>query len=194
VSRRAKPPRCDRAPALAPLDAWSATGPNAMSRLQLRYPCFGRWGSIPQHDAPSALFRALPAVSPNGLILLAPQSDGSVRRVLRLRKPSDSRCRGIRTTRFQASHFHAVAGAATLFFTLVSSRYECFSIIVSSNRRSRPGWRFSDCVAVASWSTSSCTTSRLLVLGGHSHRLKSKGKEVRQADAGGTDCSELGRR
>ena len=161
MSRRAKPPRCDRAPALAPLDAWSATGPNAMSRLQLRYPCFGRWGSIPQHDAPSALFRALPAVSPNGLILLAPQSDGSVRRVLRLRKPSDSRCRGIRTTRFQASHFHAVAGAAKLFFALVSSSHECSSIIVSSNTRSRPWAEIRRPRGGPSWWDSSCATPRI---------------------------------
>jgi hypothetical protein len=92
------------------------------------------------------LVRALPAVSPDGLTLRAPQSNGSVRRVLRFGKPNDSRRRRIRTTRFQPSRFRAVVDPAAPYFVLVSCRHECSSIIVSSGRRSRPGPRFGDLV------------------------------------------------
>jgi DNA replication protein DnaC len=69
--------------------------------------------------------------------------------------------------------------AASLFFALVSSRYERSSIIVSSNK-TFSAWAeiFGDPVAVAALVDRLVHHSEVLVLRGESYRLKGKGKEV----------------
>ena len=75
--------------------------------------------------------------------------------------------------------------AAALFFALVSSRYERSSIIVSSNK-TFSAWAeiFGDPVAVAALVDRLVHHAEVLVLRGDSYRLKGKGKEVLQGDAG----------
>jgi DNA replication protein DnaC len=76
--------------------------------------------------------------------------------------------------------------AAALFFALVSSRYERFSIIVSSNK-TFSAWAeiFGDPVAVAALVDRLVHHAEVLVLRGDSYRLKGKGKEVLQGDERG---------
>jgi len=75
--------------------------------------------------------------------------------------------------------------AAALFFALISSRYERSSIIVSSNK-TFSAWAeiFGDPVAVAALVDRLVHHAEVLVLRGDSYRLKGKGKEVLEADAG----------
>ena len=73
--------------------------------------------------------------------------------------------------------------AASLFFSLISSRYEQSSLIVSSNK-SFSGWAeiFGDAVAVAAMVDRLVHHSEVLVLKGDSYRLKGKNKEVIAAE------------
>ncbi len=73
--------------------------------------------------------------------------------------------------------------AASLFFSLVSSRYERSSLIVSSNK-SFSAWAeiFGDAVAVAAMVDRLVHHSEVIVLKGESYRLRGKGKEVMAAE------------
>jgi len=73
--------------------------------------------------------------------------------------------------------------AASLFFALVSSRYERSSLIVSSNK-TFSSWTeiFGDPVAVAALVDRLVHHAEVLVLRGESYRLKGKGKELLQGD------------
>jgi DNA replication protein DnaC len=69
--------------------------------------------------------------------------------------------------------------AASLFFSLISSRYERASMIVSSNK-SFSAWAeiFGDPVAVAAMADRLVHHAEVIVLRGDSYRLKGKGEEV----------------
>jgi DNA replication protein DnaC len=73
--------------------------------------------------------------------------------------------------------------AASLFFALVSSRYERSSLIVSSNK-TFSAWAeiFGDPVAVAALVDRLVHHAEVIVLRGESYRLKGKGKEVMQGE------------
>ena len=73
--------------------------------------------------------------------------------------------------------------AASLFFQLVSSRYERCSLIVSSNK-TFSAWAeiFGDAVAVAAMVDRLIHHSEVFVLKGDSYRLKGKSKEVTAAE------------
>ena len=73
--------------------------------------------------------------------------------------------------------------AASLFFSLISSRYEQNSLIVSSNK-SFSGWAeiFGDAVAVEAMVDRLVHHSEIIVLKGDSCRLKGKHKEVIAAE------------
>jgi DNA replication protein DnaC len=73
--------------------------------------------------------------------------------------------------------------AASLFFSLVSSRYERSSLIVTSNK-SFSAWAeiFGDAVAVAAMVDRLVHHSEVIVLKGESYRLRGKGKEVMAAE------------
>lgn len=73
--------------------------------------------------------------------------------------------------------------AASLFFSLVCSRYERSSLIVSSNR-SFSAWAeiFGDAVAVAAMVDRLVHHAEVIVLKGESYRLRGKGKEVIAAE------------
>lgn len=75
--------------------------------------------------------------------------------------------------------------AAALFFALISSCYERSSIIVSSNK-TFSAWAeiFGDPVAVAALVDRLVHHAEIVVLRGDSCRLKGKGKDVLQGDAG----------
>ena len=75
--------------------------------------------------------------------------------------------------------------AASLFFSLVSSRYERSSLIVSSNK-SFSAWAeiFGDAVAVAAMVDRLVHHAEVIVLKGESYRLRGKGKEVMGAETG----------
>ena len=75
--------------------------------------------------------------------------------------------------------------AATLFFALVSSRYERSSLIVSSNK-TFSGWAeiFGDPVAVAALVDRLVHHADVIVMRGESYRLKGKGRELMQAEQG----------
>ena len=72
--------------------------------------------------------------------------------------------------------------AASLFFQLVSSRYEQSSLIVSSNK-SFSAWAeiFGDAVAVEAMVDRLVHHSQVIVLKGDSYRLKNKQQEVTAA-------------
>jgi DNA replication protein DnaC len=74
--------------------------------------------------------------------------------------------------------------AASLFFALVSSRYERSSLIVSSNK-SFSAWAeiFGDAVAVAAMVDRLVHHADLVVLKGDSYRLKDKHEEVMTTDS-----------
>jgi DNA replication protein DnaC len=76
--------------------------------------------------------------------------------------------------------------AASLFFSLVSSRYERSSLIVSSNK-SFSAWAeiFGDAVAVAAMVDRLVHHAVVIVLKGESYRLRGKGKEVMAAEQTG---------
>ena len=69
--------------------------------------------------------------------------------------------------------------AASLFFALISSRYERASMIVSSNKNFS-AWAeiFGDPVAVAAMADRLVHHAEVIVLRGDSYRLKGKGEEV----------------
>lgn len=69
--------------------------------------------------------------------------------------------------------------AASLFFSLISSRYERSSLIVSSNK-SFSAWSeiFGDAVAVAAMVDRLVHQAEIIVLKGDSYRLKDKHEEV----------------
>ncbi len=73
--------------------------------------------------------------------------------------------------------------AASLFFSLVSSRYERSSLIVSSNK-SFSAWAeiFGDAVAVAAMVDRLVHHAEVIVLKGDSYRLRGKAKEVMAAE------------
>lgn len=73
--------------------------------------------------------------------------------------------------------------AASLFFSLVSSRYERSSLIVSSNK-SFSAWAeiFGDAVAVAAMVDRLVHHAEVIVLKGESYRLRGKAKEVMAAE------------
>jgi DNA replication protein DnaC len=73
--------------------------------------------------------------------------------------------------------------AVSLFFSLISARYEHSSLIVSSNK-SFSAWTeiFGDAVAVAAMVDRLVHHSEVLVLKGDSYRLKGKNKEVTAAE------------
>ena len=73
--------------------------------------------------------------------------------------------------------------AASLFFSLVSSRYERSSLIVSSNK-SFSAWAeiFGDAVAVAAMVDRLIHHAEVIVLKGESYRLRGKAKEVMAAE------------
>jgi DNA replication protein DnaC len=73
--------------------------------------------------------------------------------------------------------------AASLFFALVSSRYERSSVIVSSNK-TFSSWAeiFGDPIAVAALVDRLVHHAEVIVLRGESYRLKGKGKELLQGD------------
>jgi DNA replication protein DnaC len=73
--------------------------------------------------------------------------------------------------------------AASLFFSLVSSRYERSSLIVSSNK-TFSSWAeiFGDPVAVAALVDRLVHHAEVIVLRGESYRLKGKGKELLQGE------------
>ena len=73
--------------------------------------------------------------------------------------------------------------AASLFFALVSSRYERNSLIVSSNK-TFSSWAeiFGDPVAVAALVDRLVHHAEVIVLRGDSYRLKGKGKELLQGE------------
>lgn len=73
--------------------------------------------------------------------------------------------------------------AASLIFSLVSSRYERSSLIVSSNK-TFSSWAeiFGDPVAVAALVDRLVHHAEVIVLRGESYRLKGKGKELLQAE------------
>jgi DNA replication protein DnaC len=73
--------------------------------------------------------------------------------------------------------------AASLFFSLVSSRYERNSLIVSSNK-SFSAWAeiFGDAVAVAAMVDRLVHHAEVIVLKGDSYRLRGKGKELTGAE------------
>lgn len=75
--------------------------------------------------------------------------------------------------------------AASLFFSLVSSRYEQSSLIVSSNK-TFSAWAeiFGDPVAVAALVDRLVHHADVIVMRGESYRLKGKGRELMQADQG----------
>ena len=73
--------------------------------------------------------------------------------------------------------------AASLFFSLISSRYEQRSLIVSSNK-SFSAWAeiFGDAVAVAAMVDRLIHHAEVIVLKGESYRLRGKEKEVMAAE------------
>ncbi len=73
--------------------------------------------------------------------------------------------------------------AASLFFSLISSRYERASLIVSSNKNFS-AWAeiFGDAVAVAAMIDRLVHHAHIIVLKGDSYRLKGKTKEVMAAE------------
>ena len=73
--------------------------------------------------------------------------------------------------------------AASLFFSLISSRYERASLIVSSNKNFS-AWAeiFGDAVAVAAMVDRLVHHAHIIVLKGDSYRLKGKTKEVMAAE------------
>jgi DNA replication protein DnaC len=75
--------------------------------------------------------------------------------------------------------------AASLFFALVSSRYERSSLIVSSNK-TFSAWAeiFGDPVAVAALVDRLVHHADVIVMRGESYRLKGKGRELMQAEQG----------
>jgi DNA replication protein DnaC len=75
--------------------------------------------------------------------------------------------------------------AASLFFALVSSRYERSSLIVSSNK-TFSAWAeiFGDPVAVAALVDRLVHHAEVIVMRGESYRLKGKGRELMQAEQG----------
>lgn len=75
--------------------------------------------------------------------------------------------------------------AGALFFALISSRYERRSLIVNSNK-TFSAWAeiFGDPVAVAAMVDRLVHHAEVIVLRGDSYRLKGKGKEVMQPEAG----------
>jgi DNA replication protein DnaC len=75
--------------------------------------------------------------------------------------------------------------AASLFFALVSSRYERSSLIVSSNK-TFSAWAeiFGDPVAVAALVDRLVHHAAVIVMRGESYRLKGKGRELMQAEQG----------
>ena len=75
--------------------------------------------------------------------------------------------------------------AASLFFSLVSSRYERSSLIVSSNK-TFSSWAeiFGDPIAVAALVDRLVHHAEVIVLRGESYRLKGRGKELMQAEQG----------
>ena len=69
--------------------------------------------------------------------------------------------------------------AASLFFSLISSRYERRSLIVTSNKNfSAWGEIFGDAVAVAAMVDRLVHHAQVIVLKGQSYRLRGKRKEV----------------
>jgi DNA replication protein DnaC len=75
--------------------------------------------------------------------------------------------------------------AGALFFALISSRYERRSLVVNSNK-TFSAWAeiFGDPVAVAAMVDRLVHHAEVIVLRGDSYRLKGKGKEVLQPEAG----------
>jgi DNA replication protein DnaC len=75
--------------------------------------------------------------------------------------------------------------AASLFFSLVSSRYERSSLIVSSNK-TFSAWAeiFGDPVAVAALVDRLVHHAEVIVMRGESYRLKGKGRELMRAEQG----------
>ena len=75
--------------------------------------------------------------------------------------------------------------AASLFFALVSSRYERSSLVVSSNK-TFSAWAeiFGDPVAVAALVDRLVHHAEVIVMRGESYRLKGKGRELMQAEQG----------
>lgn len=75
--------------------------------------------------------------------------------------------------------------AASLFFSLISSRYEQSSLIVSSNK-SFSAWAeiFGDAVAVAAMVDRLVHHAEVIVLKGESYRLRGKQKEVMAGEKG----------
>ena len=75
--------------------------------------------------------------------------------------------------------------AASLFFSLISSRYERNSLIVTSNK-SFSAWAeiFGDAVAVAAMVDRLVHHAEVIVLKGDSYRLRGKQKEVMSAEKG----------
>jgi DNA replication protein DnaC len=73
--------------------------------------------------------------------------------------------------------------AASLFFSLVSSRYERNSLIVSSNK-TFSAWSeiFGDAVTVAAMVDRLVHHAEIIVLKGDSYRLRDKQKEVMAAE------------
>jgi DNA replication protein DnaC len=73
--------------------------------------------------------------------------------------------------------------AASLFFSLISSRYERSSLIVSSNK-SFSAWAeiFGDAVAVAAMVDRLVHHAEVIVLKGESYRLRGKQREVMEAE------------
>ncbi len=76
--------------------------------------------------------------------------------------------------------------AASLFFALISSRYERSSLIVSSNK-SFSSWPeiFGDAVAVAAMVDRLVHHAQVIVLKGDSYRLRGKQKEVMESQTSG---------
>ena len=74
--------------------------------------------------------------------------------------------------------------AASLFFALISSRYERSSLIVSSNK-TFSAWTeiFGDAVAVAAMVDRLVHHAELVVLKGDSYRLRGKHEEVMTTDS-----------
>ena len=73
--------------------------------------------------------------------------------------------------------------AASLFFSLVSSRYERSSLIVSSNK-TFSSWAdiFGDPIAVAALVDRLVHHAEVIVMRGESYRLKGKGKEILESE------------
>lgn len=85
--------------------------------------------------------------------------------------------------------------AASLFFAVVSSRYERRSLILREARRSAPGPEiFSDPVAVAAMVDRLVHHAEVIVLKGESYRLRGKREEVMSGSKQRWTCSGFDRR